>query len=40
MDLNGVQVGLFGSKLGQNDAPDLKIMFQACLGPKTIFKLV
>ena len=38
MDLNGVQVAPFGPKLGQNDAPELRIIFQALLGPKTIFK--
>ena len=38
MDLNGVQVAPFGPKLGQNDAPDLRIIFQALLGPKTLFK--
>ena len=35
MCLNGVQVGPFGPKLGQNDAPDLRIIFQALVGPKT-----
>ena len=38
MDLNGVQVGPFGPKLGQNDAPYLGIIFQALLGPKNRFK--
>ena len=38
MDLNGVQVAPFGPKLGQNDAPDLRIIFQALLGPQTLFK--
>ena len=38
MDLNGVQVAPFGPKLGQNDAPELRIIFQALLGPKTLFK--
>ena len=38
MSLNGVEVGPFGPKLGQNDAPDLRIIFQALLGPKTLFK--
>ena len=37
-DLNGVQVAPFGPKLGQNDAPELRIIFQALLGPKTQFK--
>ena len=32
--LNGVQVAPFGPKLGQNEAPDLRIIFQALLGPK------
>ena len=35
MDLNGVQVDPFGPKLGQNDTPELRIIFQALLGPKT-----
>ncbi len=38
MDLNGVQVGPFGPKLCQNDAPDLRIIFQALLGPKNKLK--
>ena len=38
MGLNGVQVAPFGPKLGQNDAPDLRIIFQALLGPKTQLK--
>ena len=33
--LNGVQVAPFGLKLCQNDAPDLRIIFQTLLGPKT-----
>ena len=36
--LNGVQVAPFGLKLCQNDAPDLRIIFQTLLGPKTSFK--
>ena len=36
--LSGVQVAPFGPKLGQNDAPDLRIIFQTLLGPKTQFK--
>ena len=36
--LNGVQVAPFGPKLGQNDAPDLRIIFQALLGPKIPLK--
>ena len=40
MVLNGVQVAPFGPKLGQNDAPDLRIIFQALLGPKTQFKKI
>ena len=39
MDLNGVQVAPFGPKLGQNDAPDLRIIFQALLGPKPNLKI-
>ena len=35
IDLNGVQVALFGPKLGQNDAPDLRIFLGALLGPET-----
>ena len=35
MDPNRVQVAPFGPKLGQNDAPELRIIFQALLGPKT-----
>ena len=35
MDLNGVQVGPFGLKLYQNDAPDLRIFFQTLLSSKT-----
>ena len=38
IDLNGVQVAPFGPKLGQNDAPDLRIIFQTLLGPKTSFQ--
>ena len=38
MDLNGVQVAPFGPKLGQNDAPELRIIFQALLGQKTLCK--
>ena len=38
MGLNGAQVALFGPKLCQNDAPDLRIIFQALLGPKTQLK--
>ena len=34
MGLNGVQVAPFGPKLGQNDAPDLRIIFRTLLGPK------
>ena len=36
--LNGVQVAPFGPKLGQNDGPDLRIIFQTLLGPKSKFK--
>ena len=35
MGLNGDQAGPFGPKLGQNDTPELRIIFQALLGPKT-----
>ena len=38
MGLNGVQVAPFGPKLGQNDAPDLRIILETLLGPKTQFK--
>ena len=38
MDLNGVQVAPFGSKLGQNVAPSLRIIFQALLGPEILLK--
>ena len=38
IDLNGVQVAPFGLKLCQNDAPDLRIIFPALLGPKTQLK--
>ena len=38
MGLNGVQVAPFGPKLGQNDAPDLRIIFRTLLGPKTLLK--
>ena len=38
MGLNGVQVAPFGLKLCQNDAPDLRIILEALLGPKTLFK--
>ena len=38
MDLNGVQVAPFGPKLGQNDAPELRFISQALLGPKTLLK--
>ena len=37
MGLNGVQVAPFGLKLCQNDAPDLRIILEALLGPKTLF---
>ena len=36
--LNGVQVAPFGLKLCQNDAPDLRIILEALLVPKTVFK--
>ena len=36
--LNGVQVAPFGPKRCQNDAPDLRIIFPALLGPKTKLK--
>ena len=36
--LNGVQVAPFGLKLCQNDAPDLRIISQTLLDPKTSFK--
>ena len=36
--LNGVQVAPFGLKLCQNDAPDLRIILEALLGPKTSSK--
>ena len=36
--LNRVQVAPFGLKLCQNDAPDLRIILGALLGPKTLFK--
>ena len=36
--LRGVQVALFGLKLCENDAPDLRIILEALLGPKTLFK--
>ena len=35
-DLSGVQVGPFGPKLSQNDAPERRNIFQALRGPKTI----
>ena len=35
MDPNRVQVAPFGPKLCQNDAPDLRIILGALLGPKT-----
>ena len=38
MGLNGVQVAPFGPKLGQNDAPDLRIIFRTLLDPKTLLK--
>ena len=38
MDTDGVQVAPFGLKLCQNVAPRLRIIFQALLGPKTLFK--
>ena len=38
MGLNGVQVAPFGLKLCQNDAPDLRIILAALLGPETQFK--
>ena len=38
IDLNGVQVAPFGPKLGQNDAPDLRIILDRFLDPKTQFK--
>ena len=38
MELNGVQVAPFGLKLCQNDAPDLSIILEALLGPKTLLK--
>ena len=38
MDLNGIQVAPFGPKLGQNDTPELRIIFQALQDPKTQFK--
>ena len=37
--LNGVQVAPFGLKLCQNDAPDLRIILEALLCPKTLFKI-
>ena len=37
--LNGVQVAPFGPKLGQNDAPDLRIILDRFLDPKTQFKI-
>ena len=36
--LNGVQVAPFGLKLCQNDAPDLRIILEGLLVPKTLFK--
>ena len=38
MSLSGVRVAPFGLKLCQNDAPDLRIILEALLGPKTLFK--
>ena len=38
MGLKGPKVGPFGPKLGQNDAPELRNIFQALLGPKTQLK--
>ena len=37
-DPNRVEVAPFGPKLCQNVAPRLRIIFQALLGPKTLFK--
>ena len=33
-----MQVVPFGPKLGQNEAPELRIIFQTLLGPQTLFK--
>lgn len=39
MGLNGVQLAPFRPKLGQNDAPDLRIIFQTLLGRKNSAKM-
>ena len=38
MSLSGLQVVAFVPKLGQNNAPSLRVMLQALVGPKTLFK--
>ena len=38
MDTKRVQVAPFGPKLCENDAPRLRIIFQALPGPKTKLK--
>ena len=38
IDLNRVQVAPFGPKLGQNDAPDLRIILDRFLDQKSQFK--